>query len=261
MELLLMVDAAKGAVRGADHRGDAALRLRPLGQEGRLPDLAGRPARRGPAGHRRGQPGADHDAARAAGARLLLGAGRPPQRAGGARRALPRPGPHQLRRGLARPRQRQDRHPLRPAARPAGRGGQQAAAGRRPGRHRRDRRRRRGQARDRARRRDRHRRLDRRAARQARRPRLHAAPRSPARTGCSSARPSTGSATTRSSPRWSPPTPSRRPTHWPELKVRSVAELFAEAISRVHAGESVSSLFDGVDPTLGPPQPKLPFDD
>jgi ribose-phosphate pyrophosphokinase len=50
------------------------------------------------------------------------------------------------------------------------------------------------------------------------------------------------------------------PSNWPALKVRSVAELFAEAISRVHAGESVSSLFDGVDPTLGPPQPRLPFD-
>ncbi len=49
------------------------------------------------------------------------------------------------------------------------------------------------------------------------------------------------------------------PSDWPELKIRTVAELFAEAISRVHAGESVSSLFDGVDPTLGPPQPKLPF--
>src|SRR6476660_1551034 len=49
------------------------------------------------------------------------------------------------------------------------------------------------------------------------------------------------------------------PEHWPELRVRSVAELFGEAISRVHAGESVSSLFDGVDPTLGPPQPRLPF--
>jgi ribose-phosphate pyrophosphokinase len=49
------------------------------------------------------------------------------------------------------------------------------------------------------------------------------------------------------------------PSDWPELKVRTVAGLFAEAISRVHAGESVSSLFDGVDPTLGPPQPKLPF--
>ncbi len=51
------------------------------------------------------------------------------------------------------------------------------------------------------------------------------------------------------------------PAHWPELKTRSVADLFAEAISRVHAGESVSSLFDGVDPTLGPPQPRLPFDE
>jgi ribose-phosphate pyrophosphokinase len=49
------------------------------------------------------------------------------------------------------------------------------------------------------------------------------------------------------------------PDDWPELQVRSVAELFAEAISRVHAGESVSSLFDGVDPSLGPPQPRLPF--
>ncbi len=48
---------------------------------------------------------------------------------------------------------------------------------------------------------------------------------------------------------------------WPELKVRSVSGLFAEAISRVHAGESVSSLFDGVDPTHGPPHPTLPFDE
>ncbi|MDX6309389.1 MAG: ribose-phosphate pyrophosphokinae [Nocardioidaceae bacterium] len=48
---------------------------------------------------------------------------------------------------------------------------------------------------------------------------------------------------------------------WPELQVRSVAELFAEAISRVHAGESVSSLFDGVDPAHGPPHPTLPFQD
>ncbi|WP_040320029.1 ribose-phosphate diphosphokinase [Aeromicrobium marinum] len=49
------------------------------------------------------------------------------------------------------------------------------------------------------------------------------------------------------------------PTDWPELKVRSVAPLFAEAIARIHAGESVSSLFDGVDPTHAPPQPKLPL--
>ncbi|MGI8882526.1 MAG: ribose-phosphate diphosphokinase [Jatrophihabitans sp.] len=46
---------------------------------------------------------------------------------------------------------------------------------------------------------------------------------------------------------------------WPELVVRSVAPLFAEAISRIHGGESISSLFDGVDPTHGPPQPQLPF--
>ncbi len=50
------------------------------------------------------------------------------------------------------------------------------------------------------------------------------------------------------------------PADWPALKVLSVAGLFAEAIGRVHAGESISSLFDGVDPTLGPPQPRLPFD-
>ena len=44
-----------------------------------------------------------------------------------------------------------------------------------------------------------------------------------------------------------------------DLRVRSVAGLFAEAIGRIHEGTSVSSLFDGVDPTLGPPQPRLPF--
>ncbi len=47
------------------------------------------------------------------------------------------------------------------------------------------------------------------------------------------------------------------PTGWPELQVRSVAGLFAEAIARIHAGESVSSLFDGVDPQYAPPQPSL----
>jgi ribose-phosphate pyrophosphokinase len=50
-----------------------------------------------------------------------------------------------------------------------------------------------------------------------------------------------------------------QPSHFPELQVRSVSGLFAEAISRIHAGESVSSLFDGVDPTHAPPQPKLPI--
>ena len=47
------------------------------------------------------------------------------------------------------------------------------------------------------------------------------------------------------------------PRDWPELQVLSVAALFAETIARVHAGKSVSSLFDGVDPAFGPPQPKL----
>ena len=46
---------------------------------------------------------------------------------------------------------------------------------------------------------------------------------------------------------------------WPELTVRSVAPLFAEAISRIHGGESISSMFAGVDPTHAPPQPQLPF--
>lgn len=49
------------------------------------------------------------------------------------------------------------------------------------------------------------------------------------------------------------------PADWPELRVRSVAGLFAEAIARIHAGESVSSLFDGVDPAHAPPQPRLPL--
>ena len=47
------------------------------------------------------------------------------------------------------------------------------------------------------------------------------------------------------------------PEEWPKLTVRSVSPLLAEAVARVHAGESVSSLFDGVDPALGPPQPRL----
>src|SRR6478609_6626793 len=50
------------------------------------------------------------------------------------------------------------------------------------------------------------------------------------------------------------------PAGWPELKVRSVAGLFAEAIKRIHEGESVSSLFDGVDPTHAPPRQRSLFD-
>ncbi len=48
-----------------------------------------------------------------------------------------------------------------------------------------------------------------------------------------------------------------RPAAWPELQVRSVAGLFATAIARIHAGESVSSLFQGVDPAHAPPQGSL----
>lgn len=49
------------------------------------------------------------------------------------------------------------------------------------------------------------------------------------------------------------------PDDWPELVVCSIAPLISEAIARIHAGESVSSLFDGVDPSHAPPQPKLPL--
>ena len=47
------------------------------------------------------------------------------------------------------------------------------------------------------------------------------------------------------------------PEGWPELRTRSVAGLFATAIERIHDGESVSSLFDGVDPAHASPQPRL----
>lgn len=43
------------------------------------------------------------------------------------------------------------------------------------------------------------------------------------------------------------------PTNWPELEVRSVGGLFAEAIARIHQGRSVSKLFNGVDPAYAPP--------
>ncbi|MGN6754565.1 MAG: ribose-phosphate diphosphokinase [Intrasporangium sp.] len=51
-----------------------------------------------------------------------------------------------------------------------------------------------------------------------------------------------------------------RPADWPELRTISVAQLFAEAISRIHLGRSVSSLFEGVDPAYAPPQARLPFE-
>ena len=47
------------------------------------------------------------------------------------------------------------------------------------------------------------------------------------------------------------------PDDWSDLKVRTVAGIFASAIDRIHDGESVSDLFDGVDPAHGPPQRRL----
>jgi len=43
------------------------------------------------------------------------------------------------------------------------------------------------------------------------------------------------------------------PVNWPELTTISVAPLFAEAIGRIHLGRSVSKLFQGVDPAYAPP--------
>jgi ribose-phosphate pyrophosphokinase len=44
-----------------------------------------------------------------------------------------------------------------------------------------------------------------------------------------------------------------QPGNFPELEVRSVAGLFAEAIDRIHNGRSVSKMFRGVDPAYAPP--------
>ena len=44
------------------------------------------------------------------------------------------------------------------------------------------------------------------------------------------------------------------PENFPGLKVLSVASLFAEAIARIHSGNSVSTLFNGVDPAYAQPQ-------
>lgn len=48
------------------------------------------------------------------------------------------------------------------------------------------------------------------------------------------------------------------PDGLPGLQVLSVASLFASAIERIHMGKSVSKLFHDVDPTLAPPPPQLP---
>ncbi len=46
------------------------------------------------------------------------------------------------------------------------------------------------------------------------------------------------------------------PENFPGLKVLSVASLFAEAIARIHGGRSVSKLFNEVDPAYAPPPPQ-----
>ncbi|AQP45810.1 ribose-phosphate diphosphokinase [Tessaracoccus flavus] len=43
------------------------------------------------------------------------------------------------------------------------------------------------------------------------------------------------------------------PSNFPGLQVLSVAQLFAEAIDRIHNGRSVSKLFNDVDPSYAPP--------
>lgn len=45
------------------------------------------------------------------------------------------------------------------------------------------------------------------------------------------------------------------PDGWPELTTLSVAPLFAEAIGRIHRGKSISKLFKDVDPQYAPPVP------
>ena len=49
-----------------------------------------------------------------------------------------------------------------------------------------------------------------------------------------------------------------RPEGWPELEVRSVSGLFADAIDRIHNGRSVSKMFRGVDPAYAPPDTLFP---
>ena len=198
MELLLMLDAARGASAASDHRGDPALRVCALRQEGRLPDLARRPAGRRPARRPR------------ACNRVLTMTLHAPQVHGFfsvpvdhltalgvlaehfRRQDLDRHG-----RGLARPRQRQDRDPVLAAARAAGGRRQQAAARRRSGRDRRDRRRR-ARASAPSSSTTRSPPAGRSSSCSTGSPTSAApAPRSPARTGCSSARRSSGCASTR----------------------------------------------------------------
>ena len=228
MELLLMIDAARGASAAqitaviphyAYARSDKKDASR-ISLGGRLvADMLV---------DGRGRPGADDDPARPAGARVLLGARRPPHRDRGAGRPLPRPGPRPTPSSSpptsATPR-RQPSSPgcwacRWPPARKQRLGDDRVVIDSIVGDV--D-----GQAGHRARRRDRHRRLDRRAARPARR--TSAA--TEAAVACTHGL-FAGKAVERlrEHPMISEvvttdtvPAPAR----WPELRIRSVAGLFA----------------------------------
>ena len=248
-------------VGGPDHGRHPALRLRPIGQEGRLADLDRRAAGRRPADHGRGDAGDHDDAARAAGARLLRHPRRPPHRDRRARRALPRDAtsttPWSCRPTSATPRRRPSSpgcsaSPSRPAASsasPTTGSSSTPSSATWPGGG-----------------------------------RSCSTTRSPPAARWSSCSTSstdeglpdvaiacthglfTGKAVERlqhhPSIREVVTTDTVPPPldDWPDLRVRSVARLFAEAIRRSHDGESVSSLFDGVDPAYAPPQGRLDLD-
>ena len=165
-----------------------------------------------------------------------------------------------LRRRQPGPRQRQGRDPVRPAAGPARRRRLEAAHLRRRGRHRLDRRRRRRPSGHHPRRRDRDWRLDARADRapQGRRRhrgrgRLHPRPLR-RQGGRAAARPPVRS------PRSSPPTPSRRRMAGPSCRSARCRRCSPRRSAASTTGVPSRSLFEGVDPTHAPPQARLPFD-
>ena len=198
-----------------------------------------------------------------AGARLLRRAGRSPHRDRRARRPLPRPRPRQRRRRLAGPRQRQDRDPVRPAARRAGGGRAASSASPTTGSSSR-----------------------RSSATSPAGGRSCSTTRSPPAARSSSCSTSCEDAGVpgdlgrvharavrrqgrRAAARTTRDHRGRHDRHraaadrrrGPSSRSARWRALFAEAIHRSHIGESVSSLFDGVDPAYAPPQQRLPFDD
>nr|QQZ50132.1 ribose-phosphate pyrophosphokinase [Phenylobacterium glaciei] len=243
MELLLMLDAARGA---------SAARITAVIPTTPMPAPTRRTRRASPSAASwwptcwppPAPAGADHDPALAPGARLLLHAGGPPARPAGAGSPLRRAGPHQHRRGLSRPGQRQGGRGLRSPAGGRGGRGRQAAVLRRPGGDQRHHRRGHRQGRHRAGRRDRQghdrHRTDRppapRKVRSIRVACTHglfandAARRILAEAGVDEL------VTTNTAP-------ISENDRASGLKVLSVAPALAEAIRRIHNGESVSALF------------------